>query len=61
MAALLDYEDKYPSIRFDRWQGVLQMALHHEGGEFIVTEPALRTWAGPSAMSVRTLRTRLSS
>jgi enoyl-CoA hydratase/carnithine racemase len=42
VSALLEYEDKYPSIRFERRQGVLQMALHHEDGEFIVTEPALR-------------------
>ena len=42
MPALHDYEDKYPSIRFQRRQGVLQMTLHHEGGEFIVSESALR-------------------
>jgi hypothetical protein len=47
MPARLDYEDKYPSIRFERREGVLQMTLHHEGGEFIVTEPALRD-LGPS-------------
>ena len=37
MPALRDYEDKYPSIRFERRNGVLQMTLHHDGGEFIVT------------------------
>ena len=42
MPALRDYEDKYPSIRFERRNGVLQMTLHQEGGEFLVTEPALR-------------------
>jgi enoyl-CoA hydratase/carnithine racemase len=42
MLALRDDEDKYPAIRFERREGVLQMTLHHEGGEFIVTESALR-------------------
>jgi hypothetical protein len=36
MAALRDYEDKYPSIRLERRKGVLQMTLHHEGGELVV-------------------------
>jgi enoyl-CoA hydratase/carnithine racemase len=42
MSDLRDYEDKYPSIRFERRDGMLQMTLHHDGGEFIVTESALR-------------------
>lgn len=42
MPGLRDYEDKYPSIRFERREGVLQMTLHHDGGEFIVSESALR-------------------
>jgi enoyl-CoA hydratase/carnithine racemase len=42
MSALSDYEDKYRSIRFLRRDGVLQMTLHHDGGEFIITESALR-------------------
>jgi hypothetical protein len=40
MPALRDYENKYPSIRFERREAVLQMTLHHEGGEFIVSESA---------------------
>jgi enoyl-CoA hydratase/carnithine racemase len=42
MTALRDYEDKYPSIRFERRKGVLQMTLHHEGGELTGTESSLR-------------------
>jgi enoyl-CoA hydratase/carnithine racemase len=45
MTSLTDYQDKYPSVHFERRQGVagvVQMTLHHEGGEFIVTESALR-------------------
>lgn len=42
MTTLSDYQDKYRAIRFERNEGILQMTLHHEGGEFIVTETALR-------------------
>jgi enoyl-CoA hydratase/carnithine racemase len=42
MPALRDYEDKYPSIRFQRREGVLQMTLHRDDGEFVVSESALR-------------------
>jgi hypothetical protein len=42
MSTLSGYQDKYPGIRFERRDGVLQVSLHHEGGEFIVTESALR-------------------
>jgi enoyl-CoA hydratase/carnithine racemase len=42
MPGLRDYEDRYSSIRFERREGVLQMTLHHDGGEFIVSESALR-------------------
>ncbi len=42
MSTLSGYQDKYPSIRFKRRDGVLQITLHHESGEFIVTESALR-------------------
>jgi enoyl-CoA hydratase/carnithine racemase len=41
MSTLIDYQDKYPSIRFERRDGIVQMTLHHEGEEFIVTETAL--------------------
>ena len=41
MPALRDYEDKYPSIRFQRREGVLQMTLHRDDGEFVVSESAL--------------------
>jgi enoyl-CoA hydratase/carnithine racemase len=42
MPSLTDYQDRYSSIRFEPRQGVLQMTPHHEGGEFVVTELALR-------------------
>jgi enoyl-CoA hydratase/carnithine racemase len=42
MTSLTDYQNRYPSVHFERRQGVVQMTLHHEGGEFIVTESALR-------------------
>jgi enoyl-CoA hydratase/carnithine racemase len=42
MSTLEEYENRFPSIRFERRDGVLQVTLHHDGGEFIVTESALR-------------------
>lgn len=42
MTKLADYEDRYPNIRFERRDGVLQMTLHNEEGEFVVTESSLR-------------------
>jgi enoyl-CoA hydratase/carnithine racemase len=40
MTRLADYENKYPNIRFERRGGVLQIALHSDGGPFVFNEPA---------------------
>jgi enoyl-CoA hydratase/carnithine racemase len=37
---LIDYRDKYASLRFARTDGVLEMALHTDGGPFVFSEPA---------------------
>lgn len=37
---LSDYRDKYANLRFDRTDGVLEMALHTDGGPFVFSEPA---------------------
>jgi enoyl-CoA hydratase/carnithine racemase len=42
VSALADYQGKYPNIAFERREGVLQITLHQDGGEFVVSEPALR-------------------
>ena len=42
MSRLTDYQDNYPNLRFERQDGVLQLTLHRDGGEFVVSEPALR-------------------
>jgi enoyl-CoA hydratase/carnithine racemase len=42
VSALPDYQGKYPNIAFERREGVLQITLHQDGGEFVVSEPALR-------------------
>ena len=42
MSALEEYQNRFPSIQLVRRDGVLQVTLHHEAGEFIVTESALR-------------------
>jgi hypothetical protein len=42
MPSLTDYQDRYPLVHFERLGGVLQMTLHQDGGEFVVTESALR-------------------
>jgi enoyl-CoA hydratase/carnithine racemase len=42
VSALADYQGKYPNIAFERRDGVLQITLHQDGGEFVVSETALR-------------------
>lgn len=37
---LSDYRDKYANLRFDRSDGVLEIALHTDGGPFVFSEPA---------------------
>lgn len=37
---LSDYRDKYANLRFDRTDGVLEVALHTDGGPFVFSEPA---------------------
>jgi enoyl-CoA hydratase/carnithine racemase len=42
VSALAGYQVKYPNIAFERREGVPQITLHQDGGEFVVSEPALR-------------------
>ena len=42
MSALPHYRGKYLTIAFGQREGVLQITLHKDGGEFVVSEPALR-------------------
>lgn len=40
MTSLDDYKDKYPDIRFNRTDGILQLTLHTDGGAFTFSERA---------------------
>jgi enoyl-CoA hydratase/carnithine racemase len=42
VSALAGYQGKYPNLAFERRDGVLQITLHQDGGEFVVSETALR-------------------
>lgn len=39
MTRLADYADKYPNIRFQREDGVLQVTLHTDGGSLVFNDP----------------------